>query len=63
NPVTLTSPAETISLEGKEENDQESLTTLPEEERPQDLNSDAQSRDSTSSEASTNSNGNKLPPK
>ncbi|CAG8646911.1 4799_t:CDS:2, partial [Ambispora gerdemannii] len=51
------------NIKKKKLQDQESLTTLSEEERPQDLNSDAQSRNSTSSEASANSDGSKLPPK
>ncbi|CAG8774871.1 1919_t:CDS:1, partial [Acaulospora colombiana] len=50
------------SIGEKKIRDQESLTTLPEEERPQDLNSDAQSHNSTSSEVSANSDGSKLPP-
>ncbi|CAG8644920.1 12227_t:CDS:2, partial [Ambispora leptoticha] len=50
------------SIGKKKIRDQESLTTLPEEERPQDLNLDAQSRNNTSSEVSANSDGSKLPP-
>ncbi|CAG8560545.1 7955_t:CDS:2 [Ambispora gerdemannii] len=48
------------SIGEKKIRDQESLTTLPEEERPQDLNLDAQSRNNTSSEVSANSDE-KLP--
>ncbi|CAG8631211.1 476_t:CDS:2, partial [Acaulospora morrowiae] len=61
--LTLLNGISCKNIKEKKLQDQESLTILPEEERPQDLNSDAHSRNSISSEASANSDGSKLPPK